>query len=108
ASSPWHASTNPRNYIRFWYITVGLDRSALTLKLGPIPDRTPVKLSVALPPDVHASLGLYAELHAAEHGGEPHASELAALMIERFLDSDAGFKRARKAAPKDGQLKSAT
>ena len=69
----------------------------MSLKLGPLPDRTPVKLALSLPPDVHEALCDYAKLHGREHGAEAPVADLAALMIERFLDSDAAFKRARKA-----------
>lgn len=68
----------------------------MTLKLGPIPDRTPVKITLSLAPDVHKALACYAELHAQTYGQEAPLADLAALMIEEFLELDAGFKRARK------------
>jgi len=68
----------------------------MSLKLGPIPDRTPVKLSLSLAPDVHAALIDYAAVHAREYGKESHLSELAVLMIEEILNGDTAFKRARK------------
>lgn len=67
-----------------------------TLKLGPIPDRTPVKLSLSLAPDIHDALADYAALHAKEFGRTAPLAVLASLMIEQFLEGDANFKRARK------------
>ncbi len=64
----------------------------MSLKLGPIPDRTPVKLSLSLAPDVHEALVDYAAIHAREYGNDVKPGEVAGLMIERFLESDGAFK----------------
>lgn len=69
----------------------------MSLKLGPIRDRAPAKLTLSLAPQTIVALTDYAAIHSAEHGRETAVAELAALMIERFLESDAGFRRARKA-----------
>jgi hypothetical protein len=68
----------------------------MSLKIGPVVERTPVKIAVCLPPDVHDALADYALLHAREFGRDIPLADLAALMIERFLKSDAAFRRARK------------
>lgn len=68
----------------------------MSLKIGAIPDRTPVKLSLSLSPDVHDALQDYASIHAKEFSQNAQVTDLAALMIERFLESDAQFKRARR------------
>ncbi|MBY0423575.1 MAG: DUF2274 domain-containing protein [Parvularculaceae bacterium] len=72
----------------------------MTLKIGPVMDRASVKLAVMLHPDAHDALADYAIIHAREFGREIPLAELAALMIERFLHSDAAFKRARKTIDK--------
>jgi hypothetical protein len=64
--------------------------------IGPIPDRAPLRLTLSLAPETHALLADYAAIHAAEHGRETSLAELAALMIEKFLETDAGFRRVRK------------
>jgi hypothetical protein len=69
----------------------------MTLRIGPVPDRAPAKLTLSLAPETFALLADYAAIHSAEHGREASAAELAALMIEKFLETDAGFRRARKA-----------
>ncbi|MGE0181676.1 MAG: DUF2274 domain-containing protein [Parvularculaceae bacterium] len=68
----------------------------MSLKIGPVADRSPVKLAVLLQPETHDALADYAAIHAREFGREIARADLAALMIERFLASDAAFRRARK------------
>ena len=77
----------------------------MSLKIGPVADRPVVKLGVSLPPDVHDALADYALLHAREFGREISMADLAALMIERFLQSDTAFKRARKSIGKNEAAK---
>jgi len=68
----------------------------MSLKIGAVPERKSVRITLSLPPDIHAMLADYAAIHAREFGKKTPASELAVLMIERFLNSDAAFRRARK------------
>ena len=68
----------------------------MSLKIGPVANRSPVKISIVLAPNIHDALADYARLHAQEFGRDIKLPDLAALMIERFLQSDAGFRRARK------------
>ena len=68
----------------------------MSLKLGPIPERAPVKLSISLSPSVHEALVDYAALHERAYGAKASIPEVAALMIENFLESDRSFRRARK------------
>lgn len=68
----------------------------MTLKIGPIVERASVRLAVVLPPNTHDALTDYARIHAQAFGKELPLADLAALMIERFLQSDAAFRRARK------------
>lgn len=68
----------------------------MTLKLGKLPDRTPAKLTILLDPDLLAALNAYADIYEAAYGKREPIEQLAPVMIERFLMSDAAFKRARK------------
>jgi hypothetical protein len=68
----------------------------MSLRLGKLPDRTPVKLTIAVNPELHASLADYAAIYEATYGKKERVEDLAAVMLERFLNTDAGFKRARK------------
>lgn len=72
----------------------------MSLKIGPVADRVSVRLAIHLPPDAHDALADYARIHAKEFGRALSLADLAALMIERFLASDAAFKRARKTLTK--------
>lgn len=69
------------------------------LKLGPLADDRPVKLTVELPAPVHRDLAAYAAALAAETGGEAVTPEkLIAPMLARFMASDRGFSRGRRGA----------
>lgn len=71
------------------------------LKLGPLADDKPVKLTVELPATVYRDLVAYAAALAAETGGESVAPEkLVGPMLARFMASDRGFSR-RRSATKD-------
>ncbi len=69
----------------------------MSLRLSRLPDRTPVKVTLSLEPDLFAALGDYAALYKESYGEAARVEELAPVMIEAFLASDAGFKRARRA-----------
>ncbi|MBB6192336.1 hypothetical protein FHS51_002579 [Sphingobium wenxiniae] len=67
------------------------------LKLGPLADDRPVKLTLELPAAVHRDLAAYAAALAAETGGEAVTPEkLVAPMLARFMASDRGFARGRR------------
>lgn len=65
------------------------------IKLPQIPDRTPVKLTVMLLPDLHRALGEYAAFYAQAYGREEPVAELIPAMLAAFLESDRGFLRDR-------------
>jgi hypothetical protein len=66
------------------------------LKLGQLPNRQPVKLTITLSADLRKALDDYAALYAREFGAEEPVAELVPFMIESFLKGDAGFRKARK------------
>jgi hypothetical protein len=64
------------------------------LKLGPLADDRPVKLTVELPAAVHRDLVAYAAALAAETGEQPaRPDKLIAPMLVRFMDTDRAFRR---------------
>ena len=67
------------------------------LKLGPLVDDRPVKVSVELPGPLHRDLLAYAEVLARETG-QPVSDpvKLIVPMLERFMATDRGFVRSRK------------
>ena len=69
-----------------------------TLRLGPIIEEKPVKLTIELPGTLYLDLSDYAKAHGKETGlHEPLPPErLIAPMLERFMASDRGFVRSRR------------
>ncbi|MEH3046645.1 DUF2274 domain-containing protein [Sphingomonas adhaesiva] len=68
------------------------------LKLGPIADDKPVKVSLELPAGLHRDLVTYADVLARDTG-QPAADpvRLIAPMLERFMATDREFAKARRA-----------
>jgi hypothetical protein len=66
------------------------------LKLGQLPDRQPVKLTITLSANLRKALDDYAALYAREFGTDEPVAELVPFMIESFLKGDVGFRKARK------------
>lgn len=67
------------------------------LKLPKLPDRTPVKLTISLSPDLHQALGDYATAYEAAYGHREAVADLVPFMLTSFLESDRAFARRRKA-----------
>ncbi|PIE12261.1 MAG: hypothetical protein CSA68_12665 [Rhodobacterales bacterium] len=68
-----------------------------TLKLGPIKDDKPVRITLELPADLHRDLIAYGEILGRESGGEAVPPvKLIAPMVARFMATDRGFARARR------------
>jgi hypothetical protein len=67
------------------------------LKLGPLPDDKPVKVTVELPASVHRDLASYAEVLERETG-QPVSDPVRLIvpMLERFMATDRGFAKARR------------
>ena len=67
------------------------------LKLGPIVDDKPVKVTIELPAPLHRDLVAYAAALGREQGqaiSDP--TKLVVPMLERFIATDRGFARARR------------
>lgn len=69
----------------------------MTLRLDKLPDRTPVRMTVSVDPDLAAALADYTKIYRQIYGEEEKPETLIPAMLEMFLGSDPGFKRARKA-----------
>lgn len=65
------------------------------IRLPKLPDRTPVKLSISILPDLHQRLQDYAAVYAEHYGSEEPVAELIPAMLAAFLDSDREFARGR-------------
>lgn len=68
------------------------------LKLGTLLDDKPVRLAVELPAAVHRDLLAYADILGRESGQAVEPAKLIAPMIERFMATDRGFAKLRRAA----------
>lgn len=66
------------------------------LKLAKLPDRTPVKLTITVTPDLHQALVDYADLYARAYERQESVAELVPAMLAGFLDGDREFARARR------------
>ena len=66
------------------------------LKLDRLPDRTPVKLTVTVSPDLARALQDYAEVYRAAYGQREKVEKLIPFMLEKFIEGDRGFAKARK------------
>ena len=67
-----------------------------SLKLGKLPDRTPVKLVIAITPDLQLALSEYAKIYAAIYGQQEPIAELVPAMLALFLESDREFVKSRR------------
>ena len=68
------------------------------LKLGPLEDDKPVKISVELPAALHRDLLAYAEILGRENGQAVEPAKLVAPMVARFMATDRGFAKMRHAS----------
>lgn len=69
----------------------------MTLKLGPIADDKPVKVTIDLPADVYRDLSAYADAHAAATGKASQGpAKLIVPMLAQFMADDRGFAKVRR------------
>lgn len=66
------------------------------LKLPRLPDRTPVKLTIGITPDLNQALADYADVYRQAYGQSEAIADLIPYMLRAFLDSDRAFAKARQ------------
>lgn len=66
------------------------------IKLERLPDRTPVKITIIVSPELNRALGDYAAAYEAAYGQAEPVAELIPAMLAAFLESDRAFARGRK------------
>lgn len=67
------------------------------LKLGPLADDKPVKLTLDLPAALHRDLVAYGEIPGHDEGQPPTPpARLIVPMLQRFIATDRGFAKARR------------
>jgi len=65
------------------------------LKLAKLPDRSPVKMTIAVAPALHGNLIAYAKLYHKVHGVAEPLAALVPYMLGSFLASDKAFARVK-------------
>jgi hypothetical protein len=77
------------------------------LKLGPLADDKPVKITVELPASLHRDLVAYADVLGRVNGqviSDP--AKLIAPMVQRFIATDRGFAKMRnRSSSQSGTVK---
>ena len=66
------------------------------IKLERLPDRTPVKITICISPELNRALADYAAAYEASYGQAESVAELVPAMLSAFLQSDRGFVRSRR------------
>lgn len=72
------------------------------IKLARLPDRTAVKLTLSLGPDLHRDLRDYAQFYADAYGETAAVADLIPAMLESFLAGDRAFLRRQRSVGKQG------
>ena len=72
------------------------------LKLGPILDEKPVKLTVELPASTYRDLVAYGEALHRESRQTIEPAQMVAPMLARFMASDRAFAKTRRIRPISG------
>jgi hypothetical protein len=67
-----------------------------SLKLPQLPDRTPVKFTIVVPPQLAERLAAYADAYEAAYSKRESIEDLIPFMLDSFLASDRSFNRSRK------------
>ncbi|MES2904299.1 MAG: DUF2274 domain-containing protein [Pseudomonadota bacterium] len=65
------------------------------LRLARLPDRTPVRITINVSPDLNQALSDYASLYEEIYGRAESVQELIPFMLASFLGADRFFSRRR-------------
>lgn len=68
------------------------------LKLPKLPERTPVKITITVLPDLKRTLDEYAAVYAASYGQNESVADLIPAILESFLAGDRAFAKAKRTA----------
>lgn len=63
------------------------------LRIAKLPDRTPVKLTIAILPELNDALAHYATIYSETYEQSDPVVDLIPYMLTAFLESDRGFQR---------------
>ena len=68
----------------------------MTLKLGPIPDNKPVRMTISLPAELAALLRTYADAVGLGNSNPVTVERIVPHILERFIRTDRAFMRTRR------------
>jgi hypothetical protein len=66
------------------------------IKLPRLPERSPVKISISVSPELNDCLRSYARLYLETYGADEPLVELIPAMLVAFLESDRAFAKAKR------------
>lgn len=72
------------------------------IKLGKLPDRTPVKLTISVLPDLKRSLEDYSIFYGEAYGESEAVAELVPAILAGFIDGDRDFAKWLSVRRKEG------
>jgi hypothetical protein len=70
-----------------------MERLMAELRLAKLPERTPVRVTISLPPELKRSLDEYAALYREVYGQAEPVEALVPAMLGAFLEADRSFAR---------------
>lgn len=73
----------------------------LAIKLQKLPDRTPVKLTISVMPNLNQALTDYADFYQANYGQTESVADLVPYMLQSFLDGDRAFAKSRSGGDRE-------
>ena len=68
----------------------------MTLKLSKLPDRETAKITFTANAELKSALQDYAEIYRRTYNGKENVADLIPFILESFISTDHGFKRARR------------
>jgi len=71
-------------------------KAAPQIKIQKIITHKPVKIHVSVPHNLNADLEAYAKVYERTHGEKQSVGALIPHMLSAFLNSDSGFKKAKR------------
>lgn len=76
----------------------------MSLKLNKLPNRETAKISFTASAELKSALQDYTEIYRQTYGGKETVADLIPFILDSFISTDHGFKRARKQLGNGRQL----
>ncbi|MDB5722106.1 MAG: transposase [Alphaproteobacteria bacterium] len=67
------------------------------IRLGRLPDRSLVRITIAVSPDLHRALEAYSDFYALAYGRKEPLADLIPAMLAGYMEGDRAFVRSRRA-----------